>query len=312
MLPLVIVNPSSAGGSTGKAWPNIASELATHFGPYSCAFTSKRGDAVKLAKQGALERRRFVIACGGDGTISEVVNGILESGVDVELGILPSGTGGDFQRTLRIPTRRADAVRELRIGTTTSIDVGHVTYLNNEENEESRFFIGVASFGMSGDVIRRVKQTDSRWLSGRAAFALAMLKTTIGNQNTVAHVQIEDEKERMLTVANLCVANGRYFGGGMKIAPNAKLNDGKFDVVTIGDLGPAKILSNAHQLYLGTHLGMKQVHHALAARVSIRSVDRIHKIALEVDGELPGHLPASFKNLPGALRVRMPNSHVLG
>lgn len=303
MLPLIIVNPISAGGATRNAWPGIASELATHFGSFHCEFTNEHRDAVRLAKIGAKEGRPLIIACGGDGTVSEVANGILDSGEDVELGVLPSGTGGDFQRSLKIPSRRQDAVLLLRNGRTRRIDVGRVTYINRDGNEESRYFLGVASFGMSGDVIRRVKEKDSTFLGGKAAFALSMLQTTLTKQNTSAFVQLDDQRERRLTLANLCVANGRYFGGGMKIAPEAKLDDGQFDVVTIGDLGALKILSNAHQLYLGTHLGMKQVHHTLAKRIVARPVSKDEQIAIEVDGELPGYLPAMFELRPKALRV---------
>jgi YegS/Rv2252/BmrU family lipid kinase len=306
MLPLIIVNPSSAAGATGDAWPGIASELATHFGAFNCEFTKERGDAVRYAREGAQNGRQFVIACGGDGTISEAANGILESGVDVELGILPSGTGGDFQKSIKVPKRLADAVTALRKGRTRRIDVGRVTYVNHDGDKESRFFLGVASFGMSGDVIRRVKENDSSWLGGKAAFAVAMLQTTITKQNTTAVVQLDDHLERRLTVANLCVANGRYFGGGMKIAPEAKLDDGKFDVVTLGDLSALKILTNAHQLYLGTHLGMKQVQNTLATRVSARPFTSEEHVAIEVDGELPGFLPATFEMLPLALRIRVP------
>src|ERR1700682_1042546 len=103
-LPLVIVNPTSAGGPTPALPPRTASDLRTHFGPFKCAFTVKRGDARALSESGAKEGRKLIIACGGDGTISEVANGILESGQDAEMGILPSGTGGDFRRTLKIPT----------------------------------------------------------------------------------------------------------------------------------------------------------------------------------------------------------------
>jgi YegS/Rv2252/BmrU family lipid kinase len=308
MLPLIIVNPSSAAGATGDAWPGIASELATHFGAFNCVFTKERGDAAKFARDGAKNGRPIVIACGGDGTISEAANGILESGLDTELGILPSGTGGDFQKSLKIPKRLADAIAVLRKGRTRRIDVGRVTYVNHNGDEESRFFLGVASFGMSGDVIRRVKENDSSWLGGKTAFAVAMLQTTITKQNTIAVVQLDDQLERQLTIANLCVANGRYFGGGMKIAPEAKLDDGKFDVVTIGDLGALKILTNAHQLYLGTHLGMKQVQHTLASSISTRPVNNDERIAIEVDGELPGFLPATFEMLPLALRIRIPLS----
>ena len=311
MLPLIIINPTSARGATGVAWPAMASALSTHFGPFNCEFTKEPGDAVRRANVGAKEGRRLIIACGGDGTISEVANGILESGKDVELGILPSGTGGDFQRNLKIPTRVADAAKLLREGSTRRIDAGWITYINYDGIEESRYFLGVASFGMSGEVISRVKNNDSKRLGGRAAFGLAMLQTTLTKQNSNVLVQLDDQPERHLTLANLCVANGRYFGGGMKIAPEAKLDDGLFDIVTIGDLGAVKILSNAYQLYLGTHLGMKQVHHVLTRRVTARPVTKNEPVAIEVDGELPGYLPATFSIRPRALRVRMPSSNAL-
>jgi len=304
MLPLIIINPTSAGGATRAAWPAIASDLATHFGAFNCAFTRERGDAVKLAEDGAREGRRLIVACGGDGTISEVANGILRAGADATLGILPSGTGGDFQKSLKIPARVADAARLLREGATRRMDVGRASFINHEGAEESRYFLGVASFGMSGDVIRRVKERDASLLGGKATFALATLQTTLAKENTTAFVQLDDKRERRLTVANLCVANARYFGGGMKIAPEAKLNDGLFDIITIGDLSALKILTNAHQLYLGTHLGMRQVHHSHAARVTLRPTRKDERIALELDGELPGHLPASFEIMPRALKIR--------
>lgn len=119
-------------------------------------------------------------------------------------------------------------------------------------------------------------------------------------------VQLDDERERHLTVANFSIANARYFGGGMKIAPEAKLTDGKFDVVSIGDLGALKILTNAPRLYLGSHLGMEQVGHFLAKKVVARAADKDALITIEVDGELPGRLPAIFQVVPRALRIRCP------
>ncbi|MGA9998404.1 MAG: acylglycerol kinase family protein, partial [Pyrinomonadaceae bacterium] len=150
LLPLVIVNPTSAQGKTRGAWPRVASELRTHFGPFNCVFTEKSGDAKRLAADGAREGRGLIIACGGDGTINEVANGILESGVDAELGIFPSGTGGDFRRTLSLSTHVATAARALRTGVTRRIDVGRVTYWNQDGTQETRYFLGVASCGMSG------------------------------------------------------------------------------------------------------------------------------------------------------------------
>jgi diacylglycerol kinase family enzyme len=119
-------------------------------------------------------------------------------------------------------------------------------------------------------------------------------------------VQLDDQRERRLTVSNLCIANARYFGGGMKVAPLAKLDDGRFDVVTIGDLGALKILTNAHKLYRGTHLAMEQVQQTRARIVMARPARNDDEVAIEIDGELPGRLPATFEIQPRALRVRCP------
>ncbi|HEY7784672.1 MAG TPA: diacylglycerol kinase family protein [Pyrinomonadaceae bacterium] len=315
MLPIVIVNPQSAGGATQNVWPGIACELASHFGPFKPLFTSASGHGRDLAADAAQKGARFIIACGGDGTISEVANGILLSGKNVELGILPSGTGGDLRRTLSIPSHTRAAVRILREGQTRTIDVGRVVFSSDKDEHEVRYFLGVASFGMSAAVIERVKQEGSNewlptkaphWLGGRVAFGMSMLKTALRTTPTRVVVQIDDAHEVQLTVTNLCIANARYFGGGMKIAPDAKLTDGKFDVIAVGDLGAFKILRNSPRLYTGTHLSMAEVEHTLAKKVIVRAADPKTEITLEVDGELPGRLPATFQILPAALRVRCP------
>jgi diacylglycerol kinase (ATP) len=313
-LPLVIVNPESAGGATRAAWPGIASDLRSHFGPFTIAFTEHSGQGIELAAEAARKGVKFIIACGGDGTISEVANGILQSGTAAELGILPSGTGGDFRRTLEIPMRTRDAAQILRDGRTRLIDVGRVTYINSASIEDTRYFLGVASFGMSAAVIERVKETGPewlparapKWLTGRISFGASMLQTAMQSPSVKVIVQLDDRPEQHLSVANFCIANARYFGGGMKIAPEAKLTDGHFDVVTIGDLGARKILTNAPRIYVGSHLSMDQVHHALAKKVIARAAAGDEEVTVEVDGELPGRLPATFQVLPGALRVRCP------
>src|ERR1700676_3855537 len=152
-LPLVIINPQSAAGATRSAWPRIASDLRSHFGAFRLAFTERPGQGTALAADAARKGVKLIIACGGDGTISEVANGILLSGEDRELGILPSGTGGDFRRTIRIPVRTRDAADILRNGRGRRIDVGRVTFINHDGAQETRYFLGVASFGMSAAVI---------------------------------------------------------------------------------------------------------------------------------------------------------------
>ena len=314
-LPLVIVNPASADGATHDAWPKIASNLRTHFGAFSVAFTETAGHGRQLAAEAAKEGVKLIIACGGDGTISEVVNGILESNESTELGVLPSGTGGDFRRTLRMPNNVAAAARALRTGRTRTIDVGRVTFVNDSGERETRFFINVASFGMSTAVLDKTASGEARkWIPGFAprrlgsklSYAAATVQTTLSSTPTEVHVQLDEQPERRLRVSEFCVANARYYGGAMKIAPDAKLDDGRFDIITIGDASAFRILANSPRLYFGAHLRMNEVTHALAKQVVARSVKKDKEVRIELDGEVVGRLPATFQIIPLALRVRCP------
>lgn len=312
MLPLVIVNPKSAGGSTRENWSATASDIRAHFGPFKVAFTKAVGDGSVLARNAAESGCEFIIACGGDGTINEVANGILESRIDVEFGVLPSGTGGDFRRTLGLPQSPREAGRALRNGKTKSIDVGRVTFQSHSDETVSRYFLNVSSFGLAASIIERVKANKTLdWLPlggvrGRASFALSTLQEVVGMDPVTVRVKIDDREEATLQTVNFCVANARYFGGGMMIAPTAKLDDGKLDVVNIGDIRTAKIILNAYTLYNGTHLDLREVKSSLARRIEVSAVDPATEIQLEADGELPGKLPAIFEVIPNALRVRVP------
>lgn len=312
-LPLVIVNPTSAAGTTRRRWPQLASELRAHFGPFACVFTQHPGDAARIAEAEARSGRRLIIACGGDGTISEVANGLLRSGRDAELGVLPSGTGGDLRRALRIPKRAADAARALRTGRTRVIDVGRAIYITPSGEEQERFFINVASFGIGGEVVARLKRTTTlagqvtKLFGGKAAFAYSMLRTVLSAARPRVAVALDGGPEVSLEVLNFCIANARYFGGGMKIAPRASMVDGAFDVVVIGDMPSAEVILKAYSIYLGTHLGIEEVRAARARRCVARPVVQEARIDLEIDGETVGYLPATFEIVPQALRLRCPD-----
>ena len=314
-LPLIIVNPKSAGGATNERWAAVASDLRTHFGAFQVAFTKKQGDGIELAKRGADAGRKFIIACGGDGTINEVANGILASGTNCELGVLPSGTGGDFRRTLGMPIGAREAARNLRNGETKLIDAGRATFFDHAGEQISRYFLNVASFGLSASIIQRVKTTSALdWLPvnalrGKASFAISTLQEVFDINYTTVRIKIDDGEEKQLNTINFCVANSRFFGGGMKIAPDAKLNDGFLDVVNIGDIRTAKILLNAYKLYNGTHLDLPEVKSTLAQKIEISPADKHQTINIEIDGELPGTLPATFEVVPNALRVRVPKKN---
>lgn len=310
MLPLIIVNPKSASGSTREKWSAIASDLRTHFGPFNVAFTKGPGDGIDLARRAAAESgRQFIIACGGDGTINEIANGIMQSGKDVELGILPSGTGGDFRRTIGMPSEIREAARALKTGKTKSIDVGKVTFHDHEGKKVGRYFLNVSSFGLAASVIGRVKSSSSLdWLPhagvrGRASFALSTLQEVAGLDAVNIRVRIDDGDERTLQTVNFCVANARFFGGGMKIAPEAKINDGFLDVVNIGDIRAAKVILNAYTLYRGTHLDLPEVKSKLAKRIEAKPLNPSDEIHIEIDGELPGRLPAIYEIVPRALKI---------
>ncbi|HEU4594955.1 MAG TPA: hypothetical protein VFS10_07275, partial [Pyrinomonadaceae bacterium] len=145
----------------------------------------------------------------------------------------------------------------------------------------------------------------ARVLGGKLTFAAAALQTTFQFRKPTVRVRLDEGPESQLVVTNFCVANARFFGGGMKIAPEAKLADGLFDVVAVGDMNPLTILANSYRVYLGAHLGLREVRHARARRVHARPASA-EEVKLEIDGELVGRLPAEFEILPGALRVRCP------
>jgi diacylglycerol kinase family enzyme len=204
------------------------------------------------------------------------------------------------------------AARILREGQTRRIDVGRISFIDQHGAAAMRYFVGVASCGMSTKVIERVKAggpdwlpaNTPKWLGGRVSFGASLLQTAMRTAATRLLVQLDDSRERRLLVVNLCIANARYFGGGMKIAPEAKLTDGKFDVVSVGDLSAMKIFASAPRIYRGSHLSLPEVSHTLARKVVVRPAERETTVDLEVDGELPGRLPATFQIIPEALRVR--------
>lgn len=312
-LPLVIVNPKSASGSTREKWALTASELRSHFGPFSVAFTKSQGDGMKIAEKAALAGRKFIIACGGDGTINEVANGILMSGVDAELGVLPSGTGGDFRRAIGLPLSNRDAAIVLRDGKTERMDVGKVTFLGNEGATEARYFLNISSVGLAAAVIRRVKSAKVfDWVPidgvrGKANFAVSAFQEVLDIEPVTVNVRVDDGPDTSLQTICLCIANSRFFGGGMMIAPEAKVNDGLLDLINVGDMTTAKILLNSLSLYRGTHLSLSEVQSSLIQRIEVAAADTRRDVLIEIDGELPGRLPAAYEIVPAALRIRVPS-----
>lgn len=276
------------------------------------AFTKGPGDGENLAMKFAKSGRKLIIACGGDGTVNEVVNGIMNSGEDVELGILPAGTGGDLRRSLGMSNTPREAAKQLRDGVTKRIDLGHVAFVDHDGNDSARYFVNVASFGLSASINDRVKNKGSlQWIPGetvrgKTKFAVSAVQEVIEPNSKTVVVAFDDGKPAKLNTINFCICNARFFGGGMKIAPDAKMDDGLFDVVNIGDINTARIFLNGYRLYSGTHTELEEVKSRLTKKVSVAPANADDLIDIETDGELPGRLPAEFKIVPSALKIRVP------
>ncbi len=300
----MIVNPRSGRGLTEPRWARLRAGLTDGLGELDSAFTTGPGDAAAIARREAEAGRRLIVAMGGDGTISEVACGILCAGAPTELAIIPRGTGGDFRRTLELPDDIAEAGRRIREGAPRLIDAGRATYRAHDGQTETRHFVNVASFGFSSAVARRANESTKRF-GGRIAFLTATVGTLVSYNNTDVWIRADggDKQRRRLLLAAL--GNGRFFGGGMKICPDATLDDGAFDLVTVGDLSRMEVLGNVGRLFSGTHLELDDVHSVRVKRVEVEAVEGDQRIPVELDGETPGHLPAIFEILPGALHVRV-------
>jgi YegS/Rv2252/BmrU family lipid kinase len=293
--PLVIVNPASRGGRGASDWPAAASALRSHFGPFECRFTAGPGDAARIAREEAERGRGLLVAFGGDGTISESARGILESGKPAELGILPHGTGGDLVRSLALPTRLADAAHGLRRGRSVVIDVGRVLFADGQEMS----FVNSASFGLSAEVARRVSRRHG------GSYIAETLKAASEYRYPEIELTVDSGPRRRLRITTVSLHNGRFFGGGMKMAPEARLTDGLLDLVVVRKLSFSKLVRESPLLYLGAHLGLPEVEHGRVSVVEARPVNPATEVLVEIDGEADHRLPARFEIRRRALRLRV-------
>jgi len=245
---------------------------------------------------GEAPRDALLVVIGGDGTVNEVANGIADA--QAKIAVLPCGTGQDFGRTHGIPGRFDDAVRVALGDETRTIDLGRVSL----EDGTSRVFANVGSAGMSGAVARRANRM-TKALGGRGTFFYALTREFLAWQNTRVLVELDAGVRREGPMHDVIVANGRYHGGGMQLAPEARQDDGAFDVVTIGDVTKLDFLTTAPKLYSGRYLAHPKVE---LLRSSAVTVSAAQPLPLEVDGEPIGTTPARFEVVRSALRLRVP------
>jgi diacylglycerol kinase (ATP) len=295
----VIVNPAAGANSTHNKWPGIQSLLKSLGLAFEFQFTEGKGHGIELAKEAAGKGYRYLVAVGGDGTVHEVTNGIMQTGnsKDTSLGIICTGTGSDLARTLGISHDVSLACSSLTKDHRRIIDLGVVKYTQKGQNQQ-RYFVNGAGIGFDATVVAATEKMPK--VLGDLSYLIGLLRTFLTYRNKTVTFKIGDKALETATMLSLVVANGRYFGGGMQIAPNAKLDDGKFDTVIIGNFGKIELLRNLSKVYKGTHLSLSKVRLEMGTSISVESKQ---KLLVQADGELLGEGPASFTLLPGALSL---------
>lgn len=302
--PVAVVNPRAANGATGRHWPKLAQLLGRAVGHFTPVFTARQGDGTTLARAAIEGGAELVISVGGDGTHNEVLNGLfgpdpqarVPANPAARLAVVPAGTGGDLRRSLGLPPQVRDTIAALTQGRR-CVDVGRLHYTSHDGSAQSRLFLNVSSCGVSGKVVEVVNRS-GKWLGGRLSFALGSIRALAAYQDQTLELRLDEEPARTLCVTAVAVANGQYFGGGMRVAPAASLDDGLFDVTIWKGFTLADFVLKAPRLYDGTHLSLPGAESHRARRVEARS-DEV--VWLDLDGEQPGRLPAVWEVLPRAL-----------
>ena len=295
----VIVNPVAGAYSTRRKWPRI-SRLLRHVGlSFDYEYTEGIGHAIELARVAAGDGYRYLVAVGGDGTVNEVANGILHStgASSTSLGVISTGTGGDFARSVGIPRHYISACSCLISSRRLLIDIGVVEYRSKGQSLR-RFFVNAAGIGFDAAAVEATERLP-KYFGGTVPYVVGLLRTLLGYRNKSVVLRIGDKIEatRILSVV---VSNGSYLGGGMHVAPEASLNDNLLDVVVIGDVGKFDLLKSLPMVYKGTHGKHPKVSIEKAANITVESSERA---LVHADGELLGEGPASFWLVPAALSI---------
>lgn len=307
-----IVNPRGANGRTGKDWKKLLPYLRSRLDK-NCniceSLTSGPYHAIDITREAIREGADAVVAVGGDGTLHEVVNGFFWAGKPVAnhnreatrstaLGLIPLGTGSDFARTLGWKNDPHEAIDRIAKGLRSPVDVGVIT---GESEEESHYFINVADIHLSakaGYFASRYKRF------GNLCYVIGALQAFMGHKNQDLRIKVnEGEWETCSLVTALCIGNAKYFGGGMKITPNADPSSGNFEVVILQDFKWYDFILKLHRLYNGTHLSVKNVSSRSVFSIEVEDISGSGSIYVQSDGEHLGFLPRKFGILPSAIEM---------
>ncbi|MGC4092044.1 MAG: diacylglycerol kinase family lipid kinase [Polyangiaceae bacterium] len=304
----VIVNPKAGAGSAAKRLPQILREIERAGALPDSAETLGPGDAARLVREAHADQVDCVALVGGDGTLNEAVQAFIgpngEARPGPVLAIIPSGTGGDFRKTFHLGTSTEEAVARLMSSPPRPVDLGLLEVTSHEGASVHRAFINVTSFGLGG-LTNRIVNSSPKWWGGTASFMVGAVRALAVYENAPVEVRVDGRTFLQSPIVNVAIANARYFGGGMKIAPDADPADGMFDVVAIGDLSRARSLSLTPHIYRGTHVEQADVHTCRGTLIEAHSLVQGAEVLVDMDGETPGRLPLKIRCAPAALAIRI-------
>jgi diacylglycerol kinase (ATP) len=302
----VILNPAAAAGTAGAHQRELVALLDRHVVDYTLELTKERGDATVLARRALAGGATHIVAAGGDGTINEVINGFFEAGVPINphavFSVIPMGSGNDFLKSLGIADKMKEAILKVSEGEVRRIDVGSVAFWDAEGSPCARYFVNIADFGFSADVAAWFN-AHRRAYVGKLLYFLATFAAWRTRRLYEVDAHIDGTPVHLTNVLLGVVCNGTTFGGGMKVAPRAAIDDGLFDVYLVRGVKFMKLLPMLNKVYRGEHQENDAILYFRATQIDVR-VDTQSRVPLGMEGEQPGFLPASYTIMPGALNLK--------
>ena len=300
---IVIVNPSSSNGNTGKEWPEFEKTIKNSGIDLDVKHTEYPLHATGITKDALKSGYEVIVSVGGDGTMNEVLNGFFEEGKQINedacLAILSRGTGCDLIRTLGIEKSVDSLIEILKNPKTITCDVGLCKFIEYGGKKSERYFLNISDVGIGGETTYRVNKR-SKLLRGFLSFLIASVNTIVLYKNKILEINIDDKINLNEKLNSIIIANGRYFGGGMEVAPLAKMDDGLFDIIILGNLNKLELISNLPKIYKGTHLSHPKISRYLGKHIKVRSLD---KALVELDGEQPGTIDAEYDIIPKGIKI---------
>lgn len=316
--PLFIVNPACGSRRAGDEIAKLLTRVDHLFGDVKVRYTEREGHAEELAYAGVAAGHPLIVAVGGDGTFSDVVNGVLRAGDEPggradgapipAVGLVDIGTGGDFRRTLGIGAGIEASLQAMTAGADRRIDVIRAAFRGRDGMPVRRYVVNVVSAGLGGLVDRYMESTPS-FVPGRLGYYAAALRAAAVSAQRPLRVRIEwqgEAREEIIPAYLIAVCNGRWFGGGMDVAPMAQPDDGRLEVVSVASPSKPYLLRNIKSVYQGRHLDIPTVHHFPCQKIELALDDPTQeaRFLLDVDGDALGSLPLSVEVAPQRLLVR--------